>query len=329
MDQIRWGIIGAGRIARAFASDCQRVGNARVTAVAARDLTRAQAFAAAYAVPTAYGDYDSLFAAADVDAVYISTPHSHHLDQAVAAIKAGKHILCEKPLVLNPEEGGAMIDAARTHDVYLMEMMWTSFLPAVRQALAWVDAGRIGKLTRVHADFGYPIPYDANAREYHRDLGGGCLLEMGVYPVAFAWMATGRDPARIQASAQLAPNGVEHDVSALFDYGDGVTACLAASFRAKLPNVAYLIGESGWIAVPDFWRAQSCSLYHLEDEIDVFRATREHYGFDYQIQAACDDILAGRRENHAVPWAASLTWQHHMQGIRAAYGARGTAGEVG
>ena len=108
-------------------------------------------------------------------------------------------------------------------------------------------------------------------------------------------------------------------MSAIFEYGNGVNACLGASFRAKLPNYAHLIGEKGWISIPDFWRAQSCYLYHLEQQVDAFHAPREHYGFDYQIQAACDDIRAGRRLNQQVPWSSSTAWQRQMMSIRQAY----------
>lgn len=325
MEKVRWGIIGAGRIARAFAADCGRVAQAELVAVAARDRDRAVGFAETYQIPDAYGDYQSLFEADNVDAVYIATPHSHHLEQAAAAMAAGKHVLCEKPMVLNPDQYREMTRLARQHDVYLMEMMWTYFLPAIRRALAWLEAGRIGKLVRVHADFGYPIEYDATRREYDRELGGGCLLEMGIYPVAFAWLATGRHPEAVLASGQLAGNGVEKDVSAIFEYEGGLSAFLATSFVAKLPNYAHLIGEKGWISIPDFWRAQSCYLYHLEQQVDAFHAPRDHYGFDYQIEAACVDIRHGRRANATVPWAAGLAWQQHLQQIREKYTARHAA----
>ncbi|MEO7934848.1 MAG: Gfo/Idh/MocA family oxidoreductase, partial [Dokdonella sp.] len=155
--KIRWGIIGAGRIAHQFAEDFAHVSNAELVAVAARDESRAQQFAARWAIPKAYSGYQSLYEAEDVDAIYIATPHTFHFEQTTAALRAGKAVLCEKPITVSADECRQLIDEATRQHRYLAEAMWTLFLPAIRKAQAWVAEGRIGTLTHISADFGYPM----------------------------------------------------------------------------------------------------------------------------------------------------------------------------
>ena len=318
MSQVRWGILGAGRISHTFARDIAHCANATVVAVAARSLADAQRFQRDYDIPRAHGGYDGLYADPDVDAIYIATPHTHHAGQSRAAMRAGKSVLCEKPLTATPRECRELMDVAAESGAFLMEAMWTWFLPAIRKAQEWVTAGRIGRVTHIKADFGYPLPYDPARREWDSALGGGCLLEMGVYPVAIADLFMQATPDQLSVRAHLAPNGVEDDVVAVFGYEDR-TATLATSYRCKLPNWAYVIGEDGYIAIPDFWRATECSLYRLDERVDHFEDNRAASGFEFQIEAASADILAGRVESPIVLLAASLRFQERMAEIRARF----------
>ena len=293
------------------------MGNAGLVAVAARDGERAAGFATQYGIPHAHEGYDALFDNTEVDAVYVATPHSYHLAHSAAALRKGKAVLCEKPLVVSPEECRQLIDVAGDTGVYLMEGMWTWFLPAVRRALAWYHEGRIGKLLHVKSDFGYPLPYSEDLREYDARVGGGAVLEMGIYPVAIARLFIGRGPDSIQVIGRRAPNGVEDDVSMLCEYGDCM-ATLGTSFRCKLRNWTCVIGTDGYIAIPDFWRATSCSLYVLDERVDHFEARRKTFGFDHEIEAVSRDILEGRRECETLPLATSLALQEDMWAIRQA-----------
>ena len=315
MSAVRWGIIGPGRIAHQFAKDIASVDNADLVAVAARDGDRATAFADTFSLAHAHGDYDALFANPDVDAVYVATPHSYHLEHCASALRNGKAVLCEKPLVLTPTECRELMAVATETGGYLMEGMWTWFLPAVQRALAWYRGGRIGELLHVKSDFGYPLTYSEDLREYDARVGGGAVLEMGVYPVAIARLFIGRGPDSIDVVGRRAPNGVEDDVSAIFDYGDCM-ATLGTSFRCKLRNWTYIIGTDGYIAIPDFWRAQRCALYKLDTMIDSFEDARHTLGFDYEIGAVSQDILEGRKESKVIPLATSLALQEDMKAIR-------------
>lgn len=318
MNKIRWGIVGAGRIAHTFARDMTATANGMVQAVAARSGASASAFASEYGVPTAHEGYQALYDDADVDAVYVATPHTYHLQNASDALRAGKAVLCEKPITINAAECRQLIEVAHETSGYLMEAMWTWFLPAVRTAKEWVDAGRIGSIVQIQSDFGYPQMYAPDKREYNAELAGGCLLEMGVYPVALTALFADSDPDGISVVARFAPNGVDDDVVATLDYKDFV-ATIGTSYRAKLRNWAYIIGDEGYVAIPDFWRASQCQQWVLDDLVDSFDDGRETNGFNFQIDAVCSDLAAGRTESLVVPLAASLRFQEHMDRIRSEF----------
>lgn len=320
---IRWGIAGTGRIAQQFAQDFDYVPNGKLVAVSSRSQDSASAFANQYDIPAAHAGYQQLLADPNVDAVYIASPHSHHYQNTADAISAGKHVLCEKPFTINPQETQDLIALAEKSDVFMMEAMWTYFLPAIQKAQQWVNEGRIGKLRQIKADFGYPqLPYDPTRREYDVAMAGGCLLEMGIYPVALACLFMQKDPVDMQVLAHMAPNGVEDDVAILFNYGeetDGAVAVLSTSYRARLHNFACIIGDKGYIEIPDFFRARECSLYQLDTRLDHFGDGRESSGLNYEAIAAGEDINAGRQQNQLVPWSTTLRFQQHMAAIKARF----------
>lgn len=318
MHKIRWGIVGTGRIAHTFAQDMPATSNGIVQAVAARSGSSAHRFADEYGIPVAHEGYDALYSDPDVDAVYVATPHTFHLQNASDALRAGKAVLCEKPLTVDARECQQLIAVARQSSAYLMEAMWTWFLPAIQKAKEWVDAGRIGKIVRIQSDFGYPLAYGANKREFNAELAGGCLLEMGVYPVALTALFAERDPDEISVTARHAPNGVEDDLVATFAYPDFV-ASLGTSFRAKLRNWAYVIGDEAYVAIPDFWPANGCQLWVLDEMVDSFDDGRKTNGFDYQVEAVNKDLAAGRKESNVMPLSASLRFQSHMDLIRSKF----------
>ena len=316
MDTIRWGILSTGRIAHQFAQDFSYVPNGELVAVGSRTQASAAVFAEQYRIPHVHGSYQALFEDSEVDAVYIATPHTLHYQNTLDAFAAGKAVLCEKPFTTTPDECRSLIRQAQATGCYVMEAMWTYFLPALLKAQEWVAQGRIGAIKHIKADFGYPLPYDPQRREYHVDLAGGSLLEMGIYPVALAWLFMQADPQGIDVIARRAPNGVEDDMVMLFNYRDAV-ATLATSFRCKLQNWAYIIGEEGYIAIPDFWRANQCSLYRLDEQIDHYQDHRRSLGFNYETVAVNDDLLQQKPQSGVVTWADSLKFQEHMALVRA------------
>jgi predicted dehydrogenase len=318
MAKIRWGIVSAGTIANTFAADMAHVSNAEVCAVAARAQTSANEFAARHGIAKAYQGYENLFADPDIDAIYVATPHTLHLPNAADALRAGKAVLCEKPITTSAAECQSLLNIARDTDAYLMEAMWTWFLPAIRRAKEWVDAGRIGELRHIKAELGYPKPYDPQSRLYDTSLAGGCLLDMGIYPIAIARYFTESNPDSLQVVSRHAPNGVDDDVAMLFNY-DNCIATLTTSFRCKLPNTAYIVGSEGFIVIPHCWSARECQLFVMHDQVDEFVHERRGSGFEFQIESVSNDILQGYKQSKVVTHATSLAFQQDMDRVRAKF----------
>jgi predicted dehydrogenase len=317
---VRWGIVGAGRIANTFANDITLTQNATLYAIASRKLAPAQKFADAHDINTAYGSYAELFADPKVDAVYIATPHCYHKEHAIAALRAGKHVLCEKPVTLSLAELEEVISVAEQEQRYFMEGMWTYFLPVIHKAQQWINEGRIGTLRHVKAEFGYPLPYSPYLREYDNRLGGGCLMEMGIYPLAMAWLFLQQDPDQQSVWHHSAENGVEDDVVILNSYDkNSATAQLSTSFRCKLNNYLYLVCDEGYIAISDYWAAREAKLYKVDDCIDTFIEERTCAGFNHQIECVSRDILAGKIQPEQVSWDDSRALQRQMAKIKHAF----------
>ncbi|QHJ13026.1 scyllo-inositol 2-dehydrogenase (NADP(+)) IolU [Paraglaciecola mesophila] len=319
--KVRWGVLGAGRIAHTFCKDIQHTQFAELRAVASRTLEDAQNFAKTYNIPDALEGYHALYQHPHVDAIYIATPHNFHFEQASAALNAGKHVLCEKPITVTPEQCQALIAIARNKDCFLMEGMWSYFLPAIMKAKEWVDRGRIGKIVHIKADFGYPVKFVEGDRMYDPALAGGCLLDMGIYTLAIAQYFINQLPDLSLVSHKLAKTGVEDDLTLIAQYPDA-TATLACSFRAKLQNSAYIIGENGYIDIPNFWRADRCSLFQLDEKVEEFIENREGSGFEFQIDAASQCILDGEKEARLMPLSTSLLLQQQMHDILCRIGLR-------
>ncbi len=324
MKKLRWGVLSTGRIADWFCADFHQVKDAELTAVCSRTQSAADAFAEKHKIANAYCVYDDMLADPAIDAIYIGTPHTLHFDNASAALRAGKAVLCEKPLTVGALECRRLIDIAAETNAYLMEAMWTYFLPAMRRAKEWCDQGRIGDLLHIKTDFGYPIPFDPKQREYDSELGGGCLLEMGVYPIAIASYFAPGEPSLVEAVGAKAPNGVEDDVTAIFKFGE-ITATIGASYRARLRNAAHIIGTDGYIVIPDAFRCHSCFLYRLDECIDRFEAPRQTRGYEYQAISMCTDLLRGDPQSSIVPLDKSLLFQTAIDDVKARLGVRQAA----
>jgi predicted dehydrogenase len=311
---VNWGILSTARIAHTFAKDIAYCESAKLVAVGSRHLDSAQEFAAAHGIPHAYGSYEDLLNDPHIDAIYIATPHTLHADNAIAALKAGKHVLCEKPATTSLEELERIISVAKTEDRFFMEAMWTYFLPAINEALAWVNAGRIGKLLHVKASFGFTMPYSATSREYARELGGGCLLDMGIYPIALDALFNTDDTYPAVLHSDVAPNGADNDVLWMYRYNE-VVSLLHSSFKSNLGNDALLMGTEGTIKIPDFWKATECILYKGLEVEAHFSDERKGSGFEFEISHASEHILSKTHESDVMPFSVSRRFQERLRGV--------------
>jgi predicted dehydrogenase len=244
----RWGILGTGWVANEFAKGLRYVSNAQLTAVGSRSPEKAAKFAGVFHVPHAHGSYEALVGDADVDVVYIATPHSRHKTDCLMAFAAGKAVLCEKPFAIDANEAEQVINAARSQGIFCMEAMWMRFMPAIRKAHEIVRSGAIGQVRMLTADFGVPTVFDPAHRAFNAALGGGALLDRGVYPLSLAFELFGA-PTSVRSSVHMMQTGVDEHASVLLGYAGGQIAAISATLTGYAANEAVIIGTEGRLTI--------------------------------------------------------------------------------
>lgn len=320
---IRWGILGPGKIARKFAAGLQTLPSARIQAVASRNDERRQAFATDFDVPNQHSSYETLAQDPEVDIIYVATPHTQHHEHTLLCLRAGKAVLCEKPLAVNAQQAEEMITVARNQGMYLMEGLWTYFLPAWQQVREWLDEGLIGDVHLFHADFSFQAAQDdLTHRIFNPELAGGALLDIGIYPIVMAYWVFRRTPCEWSSLAIKAPTGVDQSSGYLFAYDHGEMAILNSSFNVHGPKEAIISGSKGRIRVPMFWRADSAILEVEGEEAVHFEAPHPATGLEYEAAAAMADLRAGKFQNDLWPHADSLRLMHLMDQLRTDWGLR-------
>lgn len=247
---IRWGILGTGVIAHDFAEALHALPDAKLIAAASRDQAKADSFARKNGVPKAYGSYEALVNDPEIDIIYVATPHHRHRDDMLLCLNHGKHVLCEKPFTMNAAEAREVAAVARAKKLFCMEAMWMRFIPLVQTAKRMVAEGKIGTPLTLMADFGGPTPFDPANRFFNAKMGGGALLDRGVYLVSFAYFLFGK-PANIVTSAAIGETGVDDQSAMIFTYADGKQAVLHSSLRVKSPTTATIMGTHGSITMAE------------------------------------------------------------------------------
>ncbi|UFU03493.1 Gfo/Idh/MocA family oxidoreductase [Ruania suaedae] len=314
----RWGFLGPGRIAAKVAADFGHVHNGRLVAVGSRSSARAEEFARTHAERAghevrAHTGYDALLADPEVDAVYLATPHTHHAGQAVAAIEAGKAVLVEKSFAATLAGAERVLDAARRHHVFAMEAMWTRFQPAVQRAKGLIDDGTIGQVRAVQADLGVRREFEPEDRMFSLELGGGTLLDLGVYVVSFAQHVLGT-PDRVLASGSLLETGVDGEVGMLLAYDDGRSATLQTSFHLPLPGAARIYGTEGWIDIlPRFHHPDRLIVHRPGESPAPEQLSPAGAGYAEQFVEVGRCLAEGRIESGVVPWADTLAVQSVLE----------------
>ncbi|MEM1135592.1 MAG: Gfo/Idh/MocA family oxidoreductase [Bacteroidota bacterium] len=315
--KVKWGILGPGKIARKFAEAAGRVQEAEVVAVASRSLERAQQFASSYNIKLALDSYDALMQSNEIDAIYIATPHSIHHKYTLACLRHKKAVLCEKALAINLREVTEMVNVARQEQVFLMEAMWTRFLPSFNRVLEIVKSGELGAIKSIQTDFGFKAPIDHSNRLYNLALGGGSLLDVGIYPVFLVSYLLGK-PKNILASAAFAETGADTQCSFIFEYDQGVQATITSSIVTDTSISTQINFEKG--------RVEMCRPWYQPSGIKVY-TNRFNYGYEdykvsgqngyeYEIAAASKDILQGKIENVSMPHSSSLLLMECLDTIR-------------
>ncbi|MEP7763852.1 Gfo/Idh/MocA family oxidoreductase [Sanguibacter sp. 25GB23B1] len=317
---IRWGILGAGGIASTFAQAVTTGTSSHVVAVGSRDPERARAFADANLGPDAaavriHATYEALVADPEIDAIYVATPHSHHHEHALLAIRAGKNVLVEKAFTRNASEAEEVFAAAREQGVFVMEAMWTRFLPHVAALRAAIARGEIGDVVSLVADHGQFFDVPVDHRLVNRDLAGGALLDLGVYPVSFAHDLLGV-PESITAVGQLTDTGVDGQISMVFEYPGNVQALLHTTLWAKTPTTATISGTAGRIEVDgSFYGPSSFRVVRLDGSTVTYERPAIK-GLEFEAAEVARRITAGETESERMSWQGTLEVMRSMDEIR-------------
>jgi len=300
MQPVRWGILATGGIAARFTEDLKLLPDAEVTAVGSRSQLSAEAFAEAHGIPRAHGSWAALAEDPDVDVVYVATPHSAHFAAAALCLRAGKPVLCEKPLTLDLPSAAELVGIAREQNVFFMEAMWTRVNPVIRRVRELVAAGAIGEVTHVCADFGLAGPFPPGHRMRAPELGGGALLDLGVYPVTLAHIVLGT-PQSVTAWASLTPEGTDQNTGLVLGYASGAVATLHCGFVGATAQRATITGTDGRIELPPlFFRPDGYTLIRGEDNETVEMPARGH-GLVYEAEEVMRCLREGLTESPYVP----------------------------
>lgn len=318
----RWGIIGPGKIARKFAEAIPLAGNAVLHAVASRDALRSSQFAKAHGAAKWYDDYEQLAADPDIDAIYVATPHAFHTENTLLCLGHGKPVLCEKPMALNRKQVQQMVNASQQNNTFLMEAMWTRFLPMVEKVLEILKEGRIGTVKYVRGDFGFYNPFDPQSRLFNISLGGGSVLDIGVYPLFLCLAVLGK-PDHITATGKLAPTGADETCLAVLQYDSSAIASAFSTVGAFTSLTAEIGGTEGTITIPSAWyKNNTFTLHRISEEKQTFTFDPVINGFEYQIREVMRCLEQNLTESSAMSHDFSLLLSETMDIIRERIGVR-------
>ena len=319
MSTFRWGIIGTGGIARAFAEDLTRLGDHQVVAVGSRTLASAESFTQQFTDVTAFGSYEELVAA-DVDAVYVATPHPMHYKNALLAMRAGKPVLCEKAFTVNAKEARALVAFAQENRIPLMEAMWSRFLPHLQQVKEIISDGALGEITNIVADHGQFIPYERAPRLWEPELGGGALLDLGIYPLTLAHLILG-SPISINAQATLTDKKVDLNTSIILRYASGAHALLSCTMASRGSVSAMIVGDKARIEIDgSFYAPTSFRVITRDGEITEYPKSYEGHGLREEAAEFARIVRAGEIESPLMTHATSIELMEMMDQIRAQIG---------
>lgn len=300
MALFRFGIMGAARIAEKFCSAVKNIEGAEVAAVSSKDEYRAKAFAEKNGIEGYYGSYDEMLSRSDIDAVYIATTHNFHYENLLACISHGKPALCEKSMVMTAEQAKTVFSLAENHDVFIMEAMWSRFLPSIQKAKQWVSEGRIGNVNLASAAIGHAAEYDPKGRMFSPELGGGALYDLGVYAIELTSYLVGKPVLSVSSKLLFAETGVDKadTITLVFD---GCIASLQCSISSRIGERACLYGSKGYIEIPDFHFGGECRLFDENGkQIEAYGEKPEN-GFTYQIEEVIRCVRSGKLESDVVP----------------------------
>jgi dihydrodiol dehydrogenase / D-xylose 1-dehydrogenase (NADP) len=319
--KIRWGILGTGAIAKQFAKGLSALPDAELTAVGSRTAASAEAFGNEFNVKHRHSSYAGLASDVDVDVIYVATPHPMHASNTKLCLDARKHVLCEKPFTVNAFEAREIVASAREKKLFLMEAMWTRFIPVIVRVRQWIKEGAIGKPRMVLADFGFRASVDDTSRLLDPALAGGGLLDVGIYPISFACMIFGQLPVTVTGQAEIGKTGVDEQAGILLKFPDSQLAVLSCAVRTETPQSAHILGENGSITIhAPFWKATTATLTPADGESMTVELPLSGNGYNYQAEEVMRCIRSGKLESEIMPLDESIALMKVMDDLRSLWG---------
>jgi len=320
--KIHWGILGCGKIARKFANDLKLVEDAELVAVASLDAARGREFADTFQAGRVHTRYEALASDPGVDVIYVATPHGFHHRHALICLRAGKAVLCEKAFALNLRDAAEMIAVARERKVFIMEAFWTKFLPQYQKVCALIEAGTIGDIKWIQADFGFNAGIPVPPRLIEPELGGGSLLDIGIYPLFLAQSLLGK-PTAIQASMMPYPTGVDEQCLMSLQFASGAVATLSSTLACDTPVEAVIAGTKGRILMKNRFHNSICGLELIigkepAQPVDVHRETG--YGYQFEARHVGECLRKGWTESPVMTHAHTLEMMETLDRVREACG---------
>lgn len=312
-----WAILGCGHIARKFSDDLKLLPNAKLYATASRDLNKAQEFASELGFEKAYGSYEEMVNDPKVDAVYVATPHAFHREHALLCLNHKKAVLCEKAFAMNKNEAEEMIACARENNTFLMEAFWTMFQPSFIKAMEILKSGELGKIKLVRSDFAFKAPFIEEKRLYNIKLGGGSLLDIGIYPV-FAALTSLGIPDTIKTLATFSKTGTEENISMIFKYKDGEMANLTSGFSSFSPTQTEYSCEKGYLILnPRWFTPTNITVQRVGEEARTYKSEHsEGTGYQYEAAHVMECLDAGKIESDKMTWQMSLDMLEILDRVR-------------
>ena len=311
----RWGILGAGKIAEKFCTALNFVQGAEVYAIASRNSANAAAYAAKFNAVKHYDNYDQLVKDENVDIIYIATPHAFHYEQTINCLEHKKPVLCEKPVALSYRQATEMVNAAKENDVFFMEGMWTACMPFIEKIKSLVNDDVIGKPQNLSADFGFSAPVDLEGRLYKKALGGGSMMDVGIYPLFLATLILG-EPSLIKSVSKLSESGVDEYMNVVLQYANEQSAHLLSSISFNTPIEAVIMGTKGRIEIQQPWFKATDFLVHLNDgTVQHFSIPHLSNGFEYEITEVMRCLDNGLLESSKMPHQLTLSISKIMEDI--------------
>lgn len=314
MKKIRWGIAGPGNIANKFAQAIKNVDGAELCAVASRSVDKATEFANKYGIENIFSSYEDMASSDKIDAVYIATIHSFHKPCAELFLNAKKHVLCEKPICVNANQAKQLFECAKKSGMFLMEAMWTRFLPAIKETRAMIERGEIGTVMAFEADFCYRETPESSAILYDNTLAGGGVLDVGIYPLNLSAYLFGNNPKELIATA-ITDSGVDVLTQMTLTYDSGVISSLSCAIGVEKPATAYIYGAEGYIKLPTFYGADEIILVKNEEEKYINMPFIGN-GFEEEIIEACECIRMGKTQSDVMSHSESLAILNEMDDVR-------------